>query len=341
MNGYERINAALSGKKPDKIPVILHNFMMAAHEYGATMEEFRNSPRVIADSFIKSVEKYQLDAVLVDIDTVTLAGAAGVPVDFPVHEAARSHRGCLDTLEDLRTLKPVKLEDYKYVQVWLESVRMLKDHFKNEIFIRGNCDQAPFSLASMIRGSQNWMLDLMVAEESLISGLLEYCTEITTGFIRLMAQTGADMVSNGDSVSGPEMISPEMYAKYALPYETKVVEVAHSLGKPYVLHICGNTDSILDKMLLTGADGLELDYKTDAVKARDLMKDKTTFIGNIDPSGVLALGSVENVQSKTRELLSIFSGVNRFILNSGCALPFTTPSENIRMMVETARIPNP
>jgi uroporphyrinogen decarboxylase len=339
MNGFERISAALQGEKPDRIPVVLHNFMMAAHENGVTMEQFRNSPRVIADTFIKSVETYQLDAVLVDIDTVTLAGAAGVPVDFPVYEAARSHQGCLENLEDLHTLKPVKLENYKYIQVWLEAVRLLKDYFKNEIHVRGNCDQAPFSLASMIRGSQNWMMDLMVADESLISGLLEYCTDITTGFIRLMAQTGADMVSNGDSVSGPDMISPEMYVKYALPYEKRVVEVAHSLGKPYILHICGNTDVILDQMLQTGADGLELDYKTNVVKARDLFQDKVTFIGNIDPSGVLALGSTEDVRLKTRELLGIFSGVNRFILNSGCALPSTTPSENIRMMIDTARKP--
>ena len=80
---YERIKAALSGEKPDKIPVILHNFMMAAHEYGVTMQQFRNSPRVIADTFIKSVETYQLDAVLVDIDTVTLAGAPGCQLISP------------------------------------------------------------------------------------------------------------------------------------------------------------------------------------------------------------------------------------------------------------------
>jgi uroporphyrinogen decarboxylase len=337
MNGYERIWAALRGRPADSTPVMLHNFMMAAHEYGATMEQYRNNPSIIAGVFIKSVEKYQLDAVLVDIDTVTLAGAAGVPVDFPVHEPARSHQGCLENLEDLKSLKTVKLENYKYVQVWLESVRLLKDHFKNEVFIRGNCDQAPFSLASMIRGSQNWMLDLMVADENLIYELLEFCTGITVQFIRLMAQTGADMVSNGDSVSGPDMISPEMYEKFALPYEKRIVDIAHSLGKPYALHICGNTDSILDKMMLTGADVLELDYKTDAVKARDVMKDKVTFIGNIDPSGVLALGSTDDVKKKTLELLGIFSGRNRFILNAGCALPSTTPPENIRMMIEVAR----
>ena len=45
MNGYERITAALNDKKPDTVPIMLHNFMMAAHEYGVTMKQFRNDPR--------------------------------------------------------------------------------------------------------------------------------------------------------------------------------------------------------------------------------------------------------------------------------------------------------
>ena len=90
MNGYERIKSALEGRKPDCVPVMLHNFMMAAHEAGYNMDQYRNDARKIADSFIRSVEKYKFDGILVDIDTVTLAGATGVRVDFPVNEAARS-----------------------------------------------------------------------------------------------------------------------------------------------------------------------------------------------------------------------------------------------------------
>lgn len=34
MNGYERITAVLKGETPDKVPVMLHNFLMAVKEYG-------------------------------------------------------------------------------------------------------------------------------------------------------------------------------------------------------------------------------------------------------------------------------------------------------------------
>lgn len=337
MNGYERISASLRGEKTDKIPVMLHNFMMAAKEHGITMEQYRNSPKLIAECFIASVDKYKYDGIMVDVDTVTLAGAVGVPVDFPVGEPARTHIGNLEKLEDVVRLKPARVGDYRYIQIWLEAVRLLKEYYKDEIFIRGNCDQAPFTLASMMRGAQNWMLDLMIGEDEHLQLLLEYCTDASSQFIKLMIQTGCDMVSNGDSPAGPDMISPEMYLQYAMPYEKRIVDIAHQAGLTYALHICGNTDVILNHMLLTGADAFELDYKTDIVKIKNAFSISTTLIGNIDPSAVLALGSVETVHKKTLELLDAYKDSNRFILNAGCAIPPITPSENLKMMIETAR----
>jgi uroporphyrinogen-III decarboxylase len=86
-------------------------------------------------------------------------------------------------------------------------------------------------------------------------------------------------------------------------------------------------------MVATGADGLELDTKTDMRLARERFEGKTTFIGNIDPSGVLALGTPALVEKKTRELLEVFTGTSRFILNAGCAIPAETPSENLKAML--------
>ena len=59
--------------------------------------------------------------------------------------------------------------------------------------------------------------------------------------------------------------------------------------------------------------------------------------GNIDPNAVLALGTPQLVEEKTRELLGIFADTPRFILNAGCAIPATTPSENLKAMIRAAR----
>ena len=64
---------------------------------------------------------------------------------------------------------------------------------------------------------------------------------------------------------------------------------------------------------------------------------RVVFVGNLDPSGVLALGTPALVEEKTRELLAVFADTPRFILNSGCAIPATTPGENLRAMLRAAR----
>jgi uroporphyrinogen decarboxylase len=237
---------------------MLHNFMMAAQEAGVTMGQFRENPELIARCFGEAAERYALDGIMIDLDTVTLAGAVGVPVDYPDDNPARSHGSILHTLEAVRDLEPVDLSKNHRVQVWTEAVAILVRNYGDEIYIRGNCDQCPFTLAGEMRGLDNWVMDIAGQEDDeLVHALLEYCTGITCQFLKLMAKTGCHMLSNGDSPAGPDLLSPRYYAPFALPYEKRVADCSHELGLPYILHICGKTDRILNQMLEIGARYLQ------------------------------------------------------------------------------------
>lgn len=338
MNGYQKTRAALEGGRPASPPVMLHNFMMATAESGVSMAVFRRDPEQMARCFIESIERYGLDAIMVDVDTATLAGALGVPVIFPEDEPAVCRGELITSLDQVGDLPSPDISKYEGVQIWLEAVRRIKRHFGDDIYLRGNCDQCPFSLAAHVRGAGGWMMDLMDPEnEAGAHLLLEYCTGATSQFIRLMADTGAHMVSNGDSPAGPSVVSPKLYRRFAQPYEKRIVDLAHSLGLPYALHICGKTEPILNDMVETGSDALELDTKTDANRAAEVLGDRATFIGNLDPTTVLAYGTPQIVEQKCRELLRIFSRTRRFILNAGCGIVASTPPENIRAMVRAAK----
>ena len=333
MNGRERIQAAIKGEWPDRTPIMLHNFMMAAREIGVSMKQFREDPVTMARVFGESMERYDLDGIMVDVDTVTLSGAVGVEVDLPEDNPGRSHGGFLTTLEAVRDLEPVDISKWERAQVWVEAVRLLVKDYGQERFTRGNCDQSPFSLAASMRGMDHWLMDVAGREDDeLVHLLLEYCTGIDCQFLKMMAGTGCHMLSQGDSPAGPDVLSPRLYGEFALPYEKRVADCSHALGLPYLLHICGKTDRILTQMLGIGADALEIDYKTNVQMAHDTFKDKLTFVGNIDPSEVIARGTVETVKAKTNELLDVFADTPRFILNAGCAIPADTPPENIRAM---------
>ncbi len=334
MNGFQRIRAALRGEAPDCTPVMLHSFMLAAAESGIPMWRYRRDPAEIVRCLIEFVERYGTDGVLLDIDTATLAGALGIPVEYPDDQPAVCRRPKLADVSEVDRLEPVDVLAFPGVQVWLEAARLLSRYFRGEIYVRANCDQCPFSLASMMCGSEPWMLALVDPSRHVhVRRLLAYCTRATVQFVRLMSQTGADMLSNGDSPAGPELISPRLYREFALPYETQVAAAAHETGLPYALHICGSTEQILQDMVSTGAEALELDYRTDCRMACSLLKGRAAFIGNIDPTGVLALGDPRLVEAKTRELVAAFEGNPRFILNAGCAIPPSTPPANVRALI--------
>jgi MtaA/CmuA family methyltransferase len=224
------------------------------------------------------------------------------------------------------------------VQMWCETCRIVKHHFGSEKCVRGNCDQTPFSLASMMRSPAEWMIDLFDASP-LAERLLEFCTNVCLQFIELVAATGVDMLSNGDSPAGPEMVSPAMYRKFAFPYEKRLAEASHRLRLPYALHICGNTALILEDMVLTGTDAIELDFKTELRRIHRVSGDRVTLFGTIDPSGVLKFGTPADVKRKVAELLEVYRDSPRLVVNAGCALPPDCPEQNIRALTETARHP--
>jgi len=338
MNGYQRIQCTLMGEWPDLRPVMLHNFMPAAREAGLTQADYRNSPDAIARAHIQAAEKYDIDGIFIDIDTATIASALGVPTIYPKDEPALCNGKLLQNLVDVEQLSPVDIAQNDRAMIWVEACRQIKQHFGDEKFVRANCDQLPFSLASMMRTPQEWMMDLLT-EESIecVFKLLDYAFDACAQFLKLVAGTGVHMLSHGDSPAGPEMISPAMYRRFALPYERKIVDFTHELGKSYLLHICGSTEAILTDMLESGADAFELDYRTDTQTIYRAFGDKAVLSGNIDPSGVLALGTPALVTDTTRKLLEVYKDSPRLIVCSGCALPPDTPEVNMRAMISTAR----
>jgi uroporphyrinogen-III decarboxylase len=108
-------------------------------------------------------------------------------------------------------------------------------------------------------------------------------------------------------------------------------------GVRLAYHICGNATPIMGDVVNTGAAIIEIDQKADMRTCKEAARGKATLLGPIDPSDVLANGTPESVIEKCREALEILSPGGGFILGPGCALPATTPDENIDALIETAK----
>ena len=116
-----------------------------------------------------------------------------------------------------------------------------------------------------------------------------------------------------------------------------MIETLQAEDKHIGLHICGDATRIIEPMVDTGAIFLQVDYKIDHAVCKRAAQGKTTLIGTVDPSAILAMGSIEDVVREARHDLEYLSKGGGFLLSPGCTLPHITPDENVMALVETAK----
>ena len=219
---------------------------------------------------------------------------------------------------------------------WLEATRTLVDAIGDHVFVMGRADQGPFSIACLLRGTTQFMMDLLTEDQKLIEDVLEYCRTISAVFAKAQKDAGAHATSIGDAFAGPNLISPDLYRQFALEPEKKLTQEVQDYGIPFSIHICGNTNGIIQDMGMTGARILEIDWMLDIKEARKLVPEDTVLMGNIDPSFPLVIGTSSDVEAAVKNVIEATGG-RRHIISSGCAMGRNTPPENFKAFIAAAR----
>ena len=338
MNGFERIHRTLAWQPVDRVPIMLHNFMPAAREAGLTMKQFRSKPENIARAFVDASLKYGLDGILTDVDTALEAHAMGAETEFPDDIPAKVTAPISDRVEEvIESVDPAKLKTDERIQIYLEAIRLIHRKVGGELFLRGNADQGPFSLAAAVFGLTN-MMTAMTDESmtELLLQLIDRCYDVHFQFHLMVKEAGADATSFGDSMGSPDLISPKMYQKFVAPFQKRLVDDLVERGIRTVCHICGKTDLILDSWAENGFSGVEIDYKTNISQAAKTMRNRSVVFGIIDPSGVFCHGDEVTVRQSTQAALDCFTD-GGLVIGAGCALPAETPSKNIEIFVQTVK----
>ena len=338
MNGFERIHRVLAWQPTDRVPIMLHNFMLAVREAGMTMREFRSKPENIAHAFVEASRKYDLDGILTDVDTALEAFAMGAKTEFPDDLPAKVVSPVSEHIEEvIESVEPAKLKNDARIQSYLEAIRLIRREIGGELFLRGNADQGPFSLAAAVYGLENIMTAMLDGSKTeLLFRLIDRCYGVHLAFHLMVKEAGADATSFGDSMGSPDLISPKLFRKFVAPFQQRLAQDLSQRGIKTICHVCGKTDAILEPLAESGFAGYEIDYKTDIPKARQVMNGRSVLFGIIDPSGVFCLGNEQAIVSATTELLELFAD-GGLVIGAGCALPAETPSENIAAFVKTVR----
>jgi len=148
---------------------------------------------------------------------------------------------------------------------------------------------------------------------------------------RFDVENGADTITIADPTATGEILGPKLFEAYAVPYLNKVIAGIHAMGKPVIVHICGNIDAVTKHLPALQSDALSTDAMVNMRLLKEQFPDLVTM-GKFeyDPSAVRRKAKVEN---QTVRLLNDHID----IIAPACGLSTSTPLDNITAMTDVVK----
>ena len=331
MNSLQRMTKRLGGEPVDRPPNFNIFMTFAAHHIGQPLSKYHLDHRVLVEANMAALKDFDVDIVQAISDPYREAADFGLEVEFPADDLPLNRTPLLGEPDAIRKLRPPDPYSGKRMSDRLEAVRLFREKVGGQVPIMGWVEGA-LAEAADLRGVTSLLMDL-IQRPDWVKQLLEICAEVEIAFARAQVEAGADIIGLGDAISS--QISPRMYREFALPYEQRIFKVVHDMGAIARLHICGDTGKIVDAMVESGADIIDLDWMVDMQAAADAFGDRVSFCGNFDPVAVMLHGSPDKVYQATRECMRI--GGPRSFSAAGCEIPDGTPHENLHAQSRALR----
>ena len=336
----KRLERALNCEPQDQVP-----FLPAIYEHkgwfiGKTPSAIARDAQLLTQALEAEYQQVQPDALIVGVDVYNIeAEAIGCTVTFYEGEdtsvpAIGSSGAVFQGTEDVGSLKIPNPQIDGRMPLCLEVARNIVGLIGNELPIRGAVS-GPFSLAAHLAGPGRFFL-LTMTQPALAKELLKFASEVIKEYGKAFIELGCGVIVF-DSHASPDLLPPEMYRDLVLPPTQAIIEYFRGLGLRHVpLIIGGNTTSLLDAYLETGANNILCDFKADAKQfVQKCSKVRRAFRRNIDSSDFLQVKSDE-VHRRALRCLEESTGFPGFILGSA-VLPYGTPLSHLTAMREAVQ----
>ena len=328
MNGRERVFAMMNGQPVDHVPLMPITMMFAADRIGAKYYDYATDFRVLVEGQLRTAEEFGFDYVSCISDPAREASDCGAVLHFfddqppAIDEqyARLKNKGDLLVL----SLPDPLLHGRMFDRV--QAAALFKERVHGEKLIEGWIE-GPCAEAADLRGINTLMMDFY-EDPAFVIDLFEFVLAMATRFARAQVDAGADVIGIGDAAAS--LVGPELYDQFVFPCEKRLIEAVHGMGARVRLHICGNTNPILNRIGRLGCDIVDLDSMVFMANARAAMGPLQVLLGNLDPVAVLRGGTAKTVYDQIEECHRQAGA--RYIVSAGCEVVRDTPLENVRAM---------
>jgi len=220
---------------------------------------------------------------------------------------------------------PDSFFDDKYVKCAIEAIRLLKQHFGDEVMILGKV-MGPWTLSYHMYNVQEFLLDTL-ADPDRVRRSLDVLQQVPVLFAKAQLEAGADAIVWADHATG-DLVRNTMYRDFLLPMHQQLVP---QVPAPVILHCCGPTLDRIQYFREAGFAAFHFESQVKPDKAVAEAAGKIKLAGNINNPVTLFQRGPDEVRMEAQR--AIDAGVD--IIAPECAVPLQTTLENLREIVQT------
>jgi len=278
-----------------------------------------------------------------DGTVVSICPAAGLYFDTAWHPLENAK-----TLKDIDTGKPFfKSFDWpSYLDEDFEDLRQKAEKLYNQTdyAIVGNLYVHLFAAAQILRGFENFMMDLMANKpmaHRLLSRQVEAYLPRIDKYVEAVGPYVQIIQVNDDlgAQNGPQ-IAPQLYREMVKPYHKRLWQyIKEKSQKPLLLHSCGSIYELIPDLIEMGIDALNpiqvsaANMDTKRLK-KEFGKDITFWGGGCDTQTVLPYKTVQDVKEEVRRRVDDLAPGGGFVFCQVHNIQADVPVENILAMYE-------
>jgi uroporphyrinogen decarboxylase len=165
--------------------------------------------------------------------------------------------------------------------------------------------------------------------------LIEVYAPLAVALVQLDGVIALWMGDDMGYKTGP-MISPKHLRAHVFPIQKQIAAIAHAAGLPFLLHSCGNLESVMEDLIEDVGIDAKHSYE-DVIEPVEQFcaryGERISVIGGVDMD-LLTRGSEEQIRARTRQILTSCAGTGGYILGSGNSLANYIPPENFLAMLD-------
>ncbi|MBQ7786480.1 MAG: uroporphyrinogen decarboxylase family protein [Clostridia bacterium] len=291
---------------------------------GITVRELLAGSGLQAEGMRAVAERTDAAAAVSFMDLSVEAECFGAQVRFSDHEVPAVIGQLVTGMDDAEGLKVPGVGAARS-GVFIDAIRLAKEKITDRPVLAGMI--GPFSLAARLMD----MTEIMIScyeEPEMVETVLEKATDFLCEYAKAYKAAGADGIMMAEPVAG--LLAPTLLEAFSAPYVRRIADAVQDDQFAVIYHNCGgNTIKAIDAILSSGCAAYHFGNAIDMKEMLGAVPEGTIVIGNLDPAGVLRLGTPGQVREETLRIMQECCACDHFVISTGCDVPPMTPWENI------------